>query len=92
MRRPNAHPRPASAVPRQALKRETWRLALNLSITAAAGGILFILVGAWLAAWITFGLGACCAGVAGLLLRRDERASRAAAASAGPRPIRRGPA
>jgi hypothetical protein len=89
MRRSNAHPRPATAAPRQARKRETWRLALNLSIAAAAGGILFVLVGAWLAAWITFALGACCAGVAGMLLRRDERSARAPAASSRSRPIRR---
>jgi len=30
--------------------REGWRLALDLSITCLVGGILFTLVGAWLAA------------------------------------------
>jgi hypothetical protein len=62
MKGPTVHPRLASALHRQPRRREPWRLALNLSVTAAGGGILFILVEAWLAAWVTFALGACCAG------------------------------
>jgi len=46
-----------------------------LSLTAAVGGVLFILVGALLAAWITFGLGALCAAAAAVLLHRHEHRS-----------------
>lgn len=56
-------------------QRQAWRLALNLSLTAAVGGALFIFVGALLAAWITFGLGALCAAAAALLLRRHDHRS-----------------
>jgi hypothetical protein len=52
--------------------RELWRLALNLSATAAVGGALLLAVGAMMAAWITFGFGALCAGAAGLLIRRNR--------------------
>jgi hypothetical protein len=55
-----------------AVRREPWRLALNLSVTAAVGGALLLIVGAMVAAWITFGFGALCAGAAGLLLRRNR--------------------
>ena len=44
---------------------------MRLSVTAVVGGVLFILVGALLAAWITFGFGALCAGLAGVLLHRQ---------------------
>jgi hypothetical protein len=53
-------------------QRQAWRLAVNLSVIAAVGGVLFILVGALLAAWITFGFGALCATAAALLLRRHD--------------------
>ena len=53
-------------------QREAWRLAVRLSLTAVVGGVLFILVGALLAAWITFGFGALCAGFAGVSLHRHE--------------------
>ena len=56
-------------------QREALRLALNLSLTAAVGGVLFIVVGALLAAWITFGFGALCAAAAALLLRRHDHRS-----------------
>ena len=56
-------------------QREAWRLAVRLSVTAAVGGVLFILVGALLAAWITFGFGAVCAAAAGVLLHRHEHRS-----------------
>jgi hypothetical protein len=57
---------------RERRRREAWRLALNLSGTAAVGGLLFLVIGSWLAAWIVFGFGALCAGAAGLLLRREQ--------------------
>jgi hypothetical protein len=56
-------------------QRQAWRLALNLSVTAAIGGVLLILVGALLAAWISFGFGALCAAAAGVLLRRHDHRS-----------------
>ena len=56
-------------------QREAWRLVLNLSLTAATGGVLFILVGALLASWITFGFGALCAAAAAVLLRRHDHRS-----------------
>ncbi len=56
-------------------QRAAWRLALNLSLTAAVGGVLFILAGALLAAWITFGVGALCAAAAAVLLRRYDNRS-----------------
>ena len=56
-------------------RRQAWRLALNLSLTAAVGGALFIFVGALLAAWNTFGFGAVCAAGAALLLRRHDHRS-----------------
>ena len=56
--------------------REPWRLAVRLSVTAAIGGVLFILVGALLAAWIAFGFGAlCAAAAAGVLLQRHGHRS-----------------
>lgn len=54
-------------------QREAWRLAVRLSLTAAVGGVLFILVGALLAAWITFSLGAVAAVAAAVLLHRHDR-------------------
>lgn len=56
-------------------QREAWRLAGRLAAIAAVGGVLFVLVGALLAAWITFGFGALCAAAAGVLLHRDEHRS-----------------
>jgi hypothetical protein len=52
---------------------EGWRLALNLSGTAFVGGVLLILVGAWLAAWLTFAFGIACAALAWVLQRRRGR-------------------
>jgi hypothetical protein len=57
-------------------QRDLWRLALRLSMTAAVGGALLLVVGAMVAAWITFGFGVLCAGAAGLLIRHDENQSR----------------
>jgi arsenate reductase len=56
-------------------QREAWRLAIRLSVTAAVGGLLFILVGARLAAWITFGFGAVCAVAAAMSLHRHDHRS-----------------
>ena len=56
-------------------QREAWQLAIRLSVTAAVGGVLLVLVGALLAAWITFGFGALCAGAAAVLLHRKDRLS-----------------
>jgi hypothetical protein len=56
-------------------RQPAWRLAVNLSLTAAVGGVLLILVGALLAAWIAFGFGALCAAAAALLLRRHDHRS-----------------
>lgn len=56
-------------------QREAWRLALNLPLTGAVGGVLFVLVGALLAAWIAFGFGALCAAAAAVLLRRHDHRS-----------------
>ena len=61
--------------PAGAPQREAWRLAIRLSLTAVVGGVLFILVGALLAAWITFGFGALCAAAAAVLLRRHDHGS-----------------
>ncbi len=52
--------------------REGWRLALNLSMLAFAGGVLFLLMGAWAGA-AAFGFGVACAAIAGLLVRRKGR-------------------
>jgi len=58
-------------------RRQSWRLAFNLSVTAAVGGVLFVLVGALLAAWITFAGGFVCAAAAAILLhRRGDRSPR----------------
>jgi 1,4-dihydroxy-2-naphthoate octaprenyltransferase len=57
-------------------RQEVWRLALRLSLTCLAGGVLFVLVGSLVAAWATFGAGVVCAVVAGLLYehaRTDKR-------------------
>ena len=62
----------ADVAGRPEARQPVWRLALNLSMTAAVGGVLFVLVGAFLAAWITFGFGAVCAVIAGLLVRHDH--------------------
>jgi hypothetical protein len=51
-------------------RHEGWRLALNLALTAAVGGLLFALIGAWLAAGITFGAGILCAAAAWLLSQK----------------------
>jgi hypothetical protein len=51
-------------------RREGWRLALNLSVVAFVGGLLFVLIGAWTSASATFAFGVVCAAVAALLLRR----------------------
>jgi hypothetical protein len=56
-------------------QRQAWRLALNLSISAAIGGLMLVLVGALLAAWISFAFGALCAAAAGVLLRRHDHRS-----------------
>jgi hypothetical protein len=57
-------------------RRHAWRLAVNLSLTAAVGGVLLLLVGALLAAWITFAVGALCAAATALLRRHDHRSPR----------------
>jgi uncharacterized membrane protein YjjP (DUF1212 family) len=44
-------PRPSRA------RQDTWRLFLNLSLTGFAGGLLLALIGAWLAATLTFAFG-----------------------------------
>jgi hypothetical protein len=44
---------------------------LRLSATSALGGALFILIGAWLAAWIAFGVGLASA-IAAYLLGRPR--------------------
>jgi hypothetical protein len=51
-------------------RREGWRLAFNLSVTACVGGILFVLIGAWTSASASFAFGVVCAAIAALLLRR----------------------
>ena len=56
-------------------QREAWRLELYLSLTAVVGGVLVLLVGALLAAWIAFGFGALCAAAAAVLLRRHDHRS-----------------
>jgi 1,4-dihydroxy-2-naphthoate octaprenyltransferase len=48
-------------------RQEVWRLALRLSLTCLVGGALFVLVGALVAAWATFGAGVVCAVAAGVL-------------------------
>ena len=53
-------------------RRPLWRLAANLSVIAAVGGVLFLVAGAFLAAWMTFGFGAVCAATAALLLRHHD--------------------
>ncbi len=53
-------------------RQPVWRLAVNLSAIAAVGGVLFVLAGAFLAAWITFGFGAVCAAIAALLVHHDH--------------------
>jgi hypothetical protein len=63
-------PTPADA------ERPLWRLALRLSTTAAIGGVLFLLVGAFTAAWITFGVGGVCAVAAAKLAPHDDRVRR----------------
>jgi hypothetical protein len=57
-------------MPARRRRQESWRLALNLSLTAFACGVLFLVVGAWLAAWLTFAFGIGCVSFAGWLLRR----------------------
>lgn len=58
------------------VERPLWRLALRLSTTAAIGGGLFLLVGAFTAAWITFAVGGVCAVAAAKLARDDDRVRR----------------
>jgi uncharacterized membrane protein YjjP (DUF1212 family) len=57
---------------REQRRHEAWRLALTLSVAAAVAGLVFLVSGAWLAAWIAFGFGVVCAGAAALLLRREQ--------------------
>ena len=71
-------------------RREPWKLALNLSGSAAVGGILFALVGAWLAAALTFSFGLLAALAAGGLLRRERARSSRPSASVGARSAVRG--
>ena len=52
--------------------REGWRLALNLSVIAFVGGVLFVLIGAWQSTFATFLFGVLCAGVAAVLIRRKS--------------------
>ena len=47
--------------------------ALNISFCCAVAGFLFVLIGAWLAAWLTFASGTLAAVAAALLLRRESR-------------------
>jgi hypothetical protein len=54
-------------------ERPLWRLALRLSTTAAIAGVLFLLLGAFTAAWVTFGFGGVCAVAAAKLARDDDR-------------------
>ena len=54
-------------------ERPLWRLALRLSTTAAVGGVLFLFVGAFTAALVTFGVGGICAVAATRLARDDDR-------------------
>jgi hypothetical protein len=51
-------------------RRESWRLALNLSSICILGGVLFLLIGAWIAALGTFAAGLACAAAAAVLMRR----------------------
>jgi Major intrinsic protein len=51
-------------------RQEAWRLFLNLSLTGFAGGLLLALIGAWLAATLTFAFGLLAALLSGWLFRR----------------------
>jgi len=51
-------------------QQDVWRLFLNLSLTGFAGGLLLALIGAWLAAGLTFAFGFLSALLPGWLLRR----------------------
>jgi hypothetical protein len=51
-------------------RQDVWRLFLNLSLTGFAGGLLLALIGAWLAAALTFAFGLLSALLSGWLLRR----------------------
>jgi hypothetical protein len=51
-------------------RREGWRLALNLSVVACLGGLLFLLIGSWTNASAAFAFGVVCAAIAALSLRR----------------------
>ena len=54
-------------------RREGWRLALNLSVLACVGGLLFLLIGAWTSASATFAFGVACAAIAAILLRQRNK-------------------
>jgi zinc transporter ZupT len=62
-------------VSRRRQRDKLWKPALNVSVCCAVAGLLFVLIGAWLAAWLTFALGALAAAAAALLLRRESRAA-----------------
>jgi hypothetical protein len=62
-------------VSRRRQRDKLWKPALNVSACCAVAGFLFVLIGAWLAAWLTFASGALAAVVAALLLRRESRAA-----------------
>jgi hypothetical protein len=54
-------------------RREGWRLALNLSVVAFVGGLVFLVIGAWTSAFATFAFGVVCAAIAAAVLRRRNR-------------------
>jgi hypothetical protein len=70
------------------VRHESWRLTLNLSLTCLVGGALFALVGAWLAAWLTFGGGLACALAAALLYEHRRMPVRSNRLLARPSPER----
>jgi membrane protein implicated in regulation of membrane protease activity len=59
-----------SRLPPRRVRPGAWRLFLNLSWTACASGLLLALIGAWLAAAITFTVGLVSALMAGWRHRR----------------------
>jgi hypothetical protein len=63
-------------------RQDVWRLFLNLSVTGFAGGLLLALIGAWLAAALTFALGLLSALLSGWLLRRAGARTRRPSAPA----------
>jgi hypothetical protein len=69
---------------------EPWKLALNLSGTAFVGELLFALIGAWLAAALTFSFGLLSALAAGSLLRRKRASPSRRSAISARSPVRDG--